>query len=89
MNRFCSASGRTKEFNSANKTVWTFGLPEILDNGSPKMVLSLRSLQITQLSEAPVSPVSMVTLPTSQDCGEVKIRSNALQTIKELSNVKI
>lgn len=88
MNRFCSASGRTKEFNSANKTVWTFGLPEILDNGSPKMVLPLMSLQITQLSEAPVSPVSMVTLPTSQDCGEVKIRSNALQTIKELSNVR-
>lgn len=53
------------------------------------MILPLMSLQITQLSEAPVSHLSMVTLLTSQDCEEVKIRARVLQTIKELSDLNL
>lgn len=59
MNRFCSASERTKAFNSANELVGTLGLLETLDDGSPKVILPFMSLQIPQLSEALVSHLSM------------------------------
>lgn len=87
MNRFCSASERTKAFNSADELVGTFGLLETLDDGSPKVILPFMSLQIPQLSEARFSSKHVV-LSASQNCGKVKIRSNTLQTIKELSNVR-
>lgn len=61
MNRFCSASGKTKAFNSANEIIGIFGLLETLDDGSPKVILPFISLQIPQLSEALVSHLSMLS----------------------------
>lgn len=90
MNRFCSTSVGGGEFNSVDKIVGTLGLLEILGYSFHKMVLPLPTLQIPHFSKAPVPHLSdkhsyAVYLP---GCGEVKIRSNALQTRKELSNLR-
>lgn len=90
MNRFRSASGGGGELTNVDRIVGTLGLLEILGYSVHKMVPPFPTLQITHLSEAPVPHLSdkhgyAVYLP---GCGEVKIRSNALQTRKELSNLR-
>ena len=87
---FALPRGGGGEFNNVDRIVGTSGLLEILGYSVHKMVLPFPTLQITLLSEAPVPPLSdkhgyAVCLP---GCGEVKIRSNALQTRKELSNLR-